>query len=179
VEIFVREQCNAFAGFQKNTPYHLYKDQNDSAPRHVMPADSGDYAGDVSPAYTYDVLKAEESAVLVDVRTNAEWSFVGVPDLSDLGKNVGFVEWVSFPAMTPNEMFLAELQRFTGGDTERAVFFLCRSGQRSKSAAIAATAQGFARAYNIEGGFEGALDAARHRGGVSGWKAAGLPWVQS
>ena len=140
-----------------------------------MGAEPGDYAGDVSPAYTYDVLKAEEDAILIDVRTRAEWSFVGVPDLSDLGKQVGFIEWVTFPEMSPNELFLTELARFAGDDKSRAIFFLCRSGQRSLNAAVAATAQGFTRCYNIEGGFEGSLDAQRHRGAVSGWKAAGLP----
>jgi len=137
------------------------------------------YAGDVSPSYAYDVLKAEESAVLIDVRTRAEWSFVGVPDLSDLGKQAGLIEWVSFPQMSLNEGFLAELTKLAGDDKTRAVFFLCRSGQRSQKAAIAATANGFERAYNVEGGFEGPLDASRHRGAVNGWKAAGLPWAQT
>lgn len=148
-------------------------------PLHAIAADAEGYAGDVSPSYAFDVLKAEESAVLIDVRTRAEWSFVGVPDLSDLGKAVGFIEWVGFPAMSPNELFLAELTRFAGDDKSRAVFFLCRSGQRSQKAAIMATAEGFTRAYNVEGGFEGSLDAKRHRGGVNGWKASGLPWAQT
>jgi rhodanese-related sulfurtransferase len=38
---------------------------------------------------------------------------------------------------------------------------------------------GFARAYNIAGGFEGDPDGMRHRGLVNGWKAEGLPWRQS
>jgi hypothetical protein len=41
------------------------------------------------------------------------------------------------------------------------------------------TAEGFKGAYNLAGGFEGALDADRHRGNASGWKAAGLPWTQN
>jgi len=144
-----------------------------------MPTTQGDYAGDVTPAYAYDILKAEADAVLVDVRTKAEWGFVGIPDLSDVSKMAGFIEWLTYPTMALNPAFLTELERFAEGNEQRAVFFICRSGQRSRNAAIAATAQGFARAYNVEGGFEGALDSDRHRGRQSGWKAAGLPWAQT
>jgi len=58
------------------------------------------------------------------------------------------------------------------------VLFLCRSGARSRAAAMAATAAGYARAYNVAEGFEGDLDAEGHRGRVNGWKVAGLPWRQ-
>jgi len=37
------------------------------------------YAGDVSPQDTYAALAADEDAVLVDVRTAAEWTYVGLP----------------------------------------------------------------------------------------------------
>ena len=138
-----------------------------------------DYAGDVSPHYAFEVLKAEPGSLLVDVRTKPEWAFVGVPNLADIGKQVGFIEWLTYPEMAPNENFLTDLGRFAGEAKDAAVFFLCRSGQRSRAAAIAATAQGYARAYNVEGGFEGGLNAERHRGHVDGWKHAGLPWAQS
>ena len=55
------------------------------------------YAGDVSPEDAYAALAADDDAVLVDVRTTAEWSYVGLPDLSDLGKRVVCVEWQRFP----------------------------------------------------------------------------------
>jgi rhodanese-related sulfurtransferase len=162
---------------------YIYPCKDHEAARHrdqlAMTAAAASYAGDVSPTDAFDALKADEGAVLVDVRTQAEWAFVGVPDLSGLGKPVGFIEWLAFPGMAPNANFMAELDQVTGGDQTRPVYFLCRSGQRSQSAAAAATAQGYGQAYNIEGGFEGALDGERHRGTVSGWKAAGLPWAQS
>jgi len=181
VEFFARGHIDASAPHHPKTSFLPYKDQytQGDGGLFVMSANAEDYAGDVSPAYAYDVLKAEENAVLIDVRTRPEWGFVGVPDLSDIGKLVGFIEWVSYPEMAPNDLFPVELTRFCGDDKTRAVFFLCRSGQRSRAAAIAATAAGFDRAYNIEGGFEGSLDATRHRGGVNGWKAAGLPWAQT
>jgi len=43
------------------------------------------YAGDVNPSDAYVELQADPLAVLVDVRTNAEWSYVGLPDLSPIG----------------------------------------------------------------------------------------------
>ncbi len=137
------------------------------------------YAGDVSSSYAFEILKAEPNAVLVDVRTKPEWAFVGAPDLLGMGKVVGFIEWSHYPAMNPNEAFLRDLEALAGKNKDAAVFFICRSGQRSRKAAIAATEQGFTRAYNVDGGFEGSLDVERHRGGAGGWKFDGLPWGQT
>ena len=58
------------------------------------------------------------------------------------------------------------------------LYFLCRSGSRSRAAAIAMTVAGFNTCFNIIDGFEGNLDGSERRG-VGGWKAAGLPWFQS
>jgi len=137
------------------------------------------YAGDISPAEAFEILKSEADAELIDVRTQAEWSFVGVPDLSSIDMAASFIEWVSYPAMSANPDFVSEVEKLAGANKDAAVMFLCRSGQRSISAAIAATAAGFTRAYNVEGGFEGALDAERHRGSAGGWKSSGLPWAQT
>jgi rhodanese-related sulfurtransferase len=140
------------------------------------------YAGDISAQQAWDLLAAEPKAQLVDVRTMAEWNFVGLPDLSQLGRRAHCVEWQSLPRMEVNPAFTEQAAGSVtqaGADTGTPVLFLCRSGARSRAAAIALTAAGFARAYNIAGGFEGDLDGARHRGQVNGWKAAGLPWQQS
>ncbi|HEY5346696.1 MAG TPA: rhodanese-like domain-containing protein [Rhizomicrobium sp.] len=144
--------------------------------------DTGDYAGDLDAAAAWDGLKADPSAQLVDVRTVAEWSFVGLPDLSPIARQVHCVEWQSFPSMAPNTGFVAETTRALaakGAGFDTPVYFLCRSGGRSRAAAMAMAQAGFRQAYNIAGGFEGDLDAARHRGNSSGWKALGLPWKQS
>ena len=136
------------------------------------------YAGDLGPAEAFELLEKDPDAVLVDVRTKAEWAYVGLPDLRDLGRDVVLVEWESFPDHAPNPDFVGELQR-AGLRPGAPVAFICRSGVRSKAAAEAATAAGFATAYNVSGGFEGPPDAAGHRGTTGGWKAAGLPWRQS
>lgn len=134
------------------------------------------YAGDLTPQEAWDLLESEAGAILVDVRTEPEWRFVGVPDASRLGKQAALIEWVSYPAMSPNAEFVAQLQA-TGVQPGQSIVFLCRSGQRSIGAAVAATAAGLGPAYNVLEGFEGATDAEGHRG-HEGWKAAGLPWRQ-
>lgn len=134
------------------------------------------YAGDVEPAEAYAALAADEDAVLVDVRTAAEWNYVGVPDLSDLGKRVIYLEWQRFPDGAVNGDFVGQL-RDAGIPDSAPIYFLCRSGVRSAAAARAATAAGLGPSYNVADGFEGPHDEHGHRT-VSGWKAAGLPWRQ-
>ena len=135
------------------------------------------YAGDVSPRDAWALLANERNAVLVDCRTRAEWNFVGVPDLSSLGKKLVLVEWQAWPAMGQNPAFADELVR-AGVSPDVPVIFLCRSGGRSRAAAIAMTERGFRRCYNLAGGFEGPQDDSGHRGAVAGWKHDGLPWSQ-
>jgi rhodanese-related sulfurtransferase len=135
------------------------------------------HAGDVTPSEAYDALANDPDAVLVDVRTRAEWTYVGAPDLSSIGKRVVLLEWQG-PDGTVHGGFVDAL-RDGGIPEEAAVYFICRSGARSASAAAAATAAGYRSAYNVAHGFEGPPDAFRHRGSVAGWKADGLPWQQS
>lgn len=135
------------------------------------------YAGDVDVADAWEALQKDPDAVLVDVRTKAEWTFVGVPDLSGAGKETVLVEWQEFPTMAVNPSFV-ETVKANVSDVSSPVYFLCRSGARSKSAAIALTEAGYQTCYNISEGFEGPHDAERHRGKADGWKARGLPWLQ-
>jgi rhodanese-related sulfurtransferase len=142
---------------------------------------AADYGGDVSPDEAMALLEHDKTAVLVDVRSQPEWSFVGVPDLSDLGREPVFLEWQSYPAMALNPDFVpaltAELER-RGTPRDAPILFLCRSGARSKSAARTMTEAGYNRCLNIAGGFEGGPDPSRHRGVLEGWKARALPWTQ-
>ncbi len=79
--------------------------------------------------------------------------------------------------MEINQDFIAAVTA-AAPDKAAPVLFLCRSGARSRSAAMAATAAGYAKAYNVAEGFEGDLDGEGHRGKLNGWKVAGLPWRQ-
>lgn len=128
------------------------------------------------------MLQADPNTQVIDVRTLAEWNFVGLPDLSSLGRQVQCVEWQTYPTMQPNLQFAtdtADAMTALGVGPQTPLLFLCRSGARSRAAAIAMTRAGFHKAFNIAGGFEGELDPQGHRGHLSGWKAAGLPWRQN
>ncbi len=135
------------------------------------------YAGDLTPQQAWDMLASEPASVLVDVRTNAEWAYVGIPDLADLGKQPVFVPWIVFPTMKLNTDFTAMVSS-AGRGPDDALVFICRSGQRSKAAAGTMTQVGYSRCYNVDKGFEGDADAAKHRGLINGWKVDGLPWIQ-
>jgi rhodanese-related sulfurtransferase len=140
-------------------------------------ASSVGYAGDVDVTEAWEGVKNNPGAVLVDVRTNAEWNFVGIPDLSEAGKEPVLVEWQMFPTMDVNASFVDAVVA-AAPDKEQPIYFLCRSGARSKSAAMALTQAGYSACFNISEGFEGPHDQNRHRGSAAGWKASGLPWVQ-
>lgn len=135
------------------------------------------YAGDLPPAEAWALLEKDPQAVLIDVRTVPEWGFVGLPRLDGLGKETLCISWQVFPDMARNENFVAEVAA-RGVAQDQPVLLLCRSGARSRSAAIALTAAGFGPCYNVAEGFEGDRDGAHHRGSIGGWKAAGLPWAQ-
>ncbi|MBI1330088.1 MAG: rhodanese-like domain-containing protein [Alphaproteobacteria bacterium] len=143
---------------------------------------SSAYAGDVDVREAWKILKENERAQLIDVRTAAEWAFVGLPDLGELHRPVHRVEWQTFPAMQVNADFVEQAKVLldgVGASVETPILFLCRSGARSRAAAVAMTAAGFKRSFNIAAGFEGDADPSGHRGTVGGWKAAGLPWRQT
>ena len=140
------------------------------------------YAGDLLAVDAYELLEGDASAVLIDVRTKAEWTYVGTPDIRSLGKTPLFLEWQSYPSMAINADFAADLEaqlRSAGVERGASLVFLCRSGARSRQAAIAMTSAGWAPCFNVSDGFEGPLDDSRRRGGAGGWKAGGLPWTQT
>jgi rhodanese-related sulfurtransferase len=144
--------------------------------------DGGKYHADASPEEAWAELSASPGAALVDVRTAAEWNFVGLPDLSGIEGRLIRVEWQSFPSGERNPDFVETTEQAlseAGTGRDSPIFFLCRSGARSAAAAAAMTAAGYARCYNVAGGFEGMRDPEGHRGTMEGWKAANLPWVQS
>ncbi|MGG7645232.1 rhodanese-like domain-containing protein [Rhodovulum sp. YNF3179] len=149
-----------------------------------MSADRSPSVSEVLPDETWKELQDTPDAVLIDVRTRPEWGFVGVPDLSTLSRSVILHEWRQFPDMAVNPAFSAALMEEFGDTLPSKVFFICRSGARSMEAATAFAAELQARGQraeciNVAEGFEGDLDANKHRGTTNGWKARGLPWRQS
>ena len=141
---------------------------------------TGAYAGDVTAKQAWSALGADPKAVLVDVRTQIEWTLIGRPDLSGISREPVYLQWVTMQG--PNPDFVNELQAALEArkvPKDAAVYFLCQSGGRSKIAAIQCAGLGYTACYNIAEGFEGALDEHKHRNSISGWKAAGLPWTQT
>ena len=128
------------------------------------------YEGELLPAEAYELLQKAPAAKLVDVRTHAEWDYVGrIPGAVE-------IEWESYPDSKPNPYFVEQLRRQV--DPEALVMFICRSGNRSHHAAVAAAAAGYTQSYNVLEGFEGKKDPNGRRNSVGGWRVAGLPWSQ-
>ena len=131
----------------------------------------------IRPRDTWDALARDAKAVLIDVRTDAEWLYVGMPDLSDIDKDPLLIAWQVFPAMQLNSVFITQMKA-AGLTPEHRIYFICRSGVRSLAAAEAAREAGYDHVYNVADGFEGPPDEAGHRGRRAGWKVEGLPWRQ-
>jgi rhodanese-related sulfurtransferase len=129
------------------------------------------YSGALLPLEAHTLMQQLPGATLVDVRTQAEWDYVGHVPESVL------IEWNTYPSGQRNQRFLEQLQARVA-KTETPVMFLCRSGARSHHAASTATQGGFPNSYNVLEGFEGEKDSHGHRGTAGGWRFAGLPWVQ-
>lgn len=129
------------------------------------------YSGAVTPAEAHELWRNAPGAKLVDVRTRAERDYVGrIPGAVE-------IEILTYPGNRPNPAFISELESKV--DKSGPVLFICRSGGRSHNAALLATQAGYGDAYNVLEGFEGDRDAQGHRNTVGGWRAAGLPWMQS
>ena len=129
------------------------------------------YARALLPREAHAVIQNVPEARLVDVRTQAEWDYVGHIPESVL------IEWNTYPSGERNPRFVEQLQARIA-KREAPVIFLCRSGARSHHAAVAATQAGYPNSYNVLEGFEGEKDPHGHRGTVGGWRFAGLAWVQ-
>lgn len=130
------------------------------------------YFGALTPEETYALLQLNTAARLIDVRTRAEWDWIGrVPGSS-------LVEWQCYPEMQINENFLSDLANEVP-DRNTPILFICRSAARSDLAARAATAAGYKICINVLEGFEGNRDNQGHRSSVGGWRVHDLPWIQS
>ena len=141
---------------------------------------------EVVPVLAYEKLTDCNRSFLVDVRTRAEWSFVGTPVCQSMKNDVIFCEWASFPDMVKKSEFLENLLSHLNLEKSDNIFFICRSGARSFQAAIelsnflGESGKAFSgiSCFNVKYGFEGGLSDDAKRGGVNGWKFSNLPWQQ-
>ena len=155
---------------------HLAPVESRSTMSRGINAVPGQFLGNLSAAEVWYKLQNDAEAVLIDIRTRAEWAFVGGPDLSSLGKTALQVEWQIFPNMERNPRFVRELQA-QGVTPGQPIYLICRSGIRSRAAAEFLAERGYIT-YNVTDGFEGPINEQGHRG-ASGWRAERLPWKQS
>ncbi len=149
-----------------------------------VPSMGGSTVDEVEPKAAWEALANGEGAILIDVRTRPEWSFVGLPQLPPSASSIALIEWQEYPAMQINARFVEDALAAISEAGAKEVYFLCRSGVRSLHAAraVAAAADSMRRdlrCVNVAGGFEGDASPEGQRGRVNGWKAQGLPWRQS
>ena len=133
----------------------------------------------LTPEQAWQMLQDDPRAVLIDVRSNMEYLFVGH------AKGSIHVSWIDEPEWTINPHFAVEVRKVLLGGVScvddagcAPVLLICRSGKRSYEAGKELVKQGFREVFNIQGGFEGDLDETHHRSTVNGWRFHGLPWEQ-
>lgn len=134
----------------------------------------------ISPQEAWEFLQKNPRAILIDVRSNMEYLFVGHP--------VGaiHVPWIDEPDWQINPHFVTQIRQLVLGGVCDAngnfscapVVLLCRSGKRSLEAGKLLVKNGFKEIYNVTEGFEGELDTSHHRSTLGGWRFHGLPWEQ-
>ncbi len=125
----------------------------------------------LKPKQALEFLQTHSDAVLIDVRSEVEFLFVGHP--------VGaiHVAWSEAPDWEINPHFTAQVKAEAG--VEQPVLLICRSGTRSAEAGTALENAGFKKIYNVQEGFEGDRDEHYHRCNSGGWRYRGLPWEQT
>jgi len=133
----------------------------------------------LTPTEAFKLIQNDPRALLVDVRSNMEFLFIGHP--------VGAmsIPWIDEPDWVINPHFAAEVRKLIlGGLDHRSeghnvpVVLICRSGKRSLEAGNLLLNEGFHDVYNVEDGFEGELDHEHHRSTLAGWRFDDLPWEQ-
>lgn len=127
----------------------------------------------LSPRESYQLLQDDPTVLFIDCRSEMEYFFVGHP----LG--AVHVAWNDGPDWEINPHFVGEVKKLADQVQDRPVLVICRSGKRSVDAGLALEAAGFNRVINVLHGFEGDVDAQRHRGSLNGWRFDDLPWEQS
>lgn len=139
----------------------------------------------IAPDTAYTLASTDANVYILDVRTAAEWQWVGHPGKNKLGEGAGLVgKVVNIPyeienkgSLIVNPSFLSEINEIFGANTEAVLITMCRSGSRSAKASAALETAGY-RVLNLAAGFEGGTDAAGYRT-RNGWKVEGLPYTYS
>ena len=133
----------------------------------------------LTPKQSIALIEENPRAILIDVRSNMEFLFVGHP------KGAVHIPWIDEPDWDVNPNFVRQIRELTlggiicgDGDGCAPIILICRSGKRSVEAGHALLAAGFRDVYNVLDGFEGELDDNHQRSSLGGWRFDGLPWEQ-
>jgi rhodanese-related sulfurtransferase len=123
----------------------------------------------------YQRLASDKTAVLIDCRSQAEWTHIGTPNLMGVNKQV-ILESVADESGQPNPEFLENITAVISKSTP--VYVICRVGRRSAYVCQLLLANGYTDVCNVSDGFEGVPDQNGHRANINGWKFHNLPWRQ-
>ena len=132
----------------------------------------------LSAEEAYEILQENSKAILVDIRSNMEFLFVGHP------RGAIHVPWIDEPDWVINPNFVKEIrQLLLGGISETGekdppIILICRSGKRTIDAGYKLLEAGVGHICHVTEGFEGDLDEDHHRSTTNGWRFRGLPWAQ-
>ncbi|MEN8169430.1 MAG: rhodanese-like domain-containing protein [Pseudomonadota bacterium] len=133
----------------------------------------------LSPKQAMALIEENPRAILVDVRSNMEFLFVGHP------KGALHIPWIDEPDWDVNPNFVRQIRELMlggiicdEGDGCAPIILICRSGKRSVEAGQALLEAGLRDVYNVLDGFEGELDDNHQRSSLGGWRFDGLPWEQ-
>lgn len=126
---------------------------------------------ELSPEEAYEMAK-KPSSYLIDVRSIAEYVFIGHPEMA---YNIPLSFWSEKDqAFLTNDTFVEDLTALFKKDD--VLISICRSGGRSLSAAKKIVQAGYLNVYNLTEGFEGAKNENGYRT-ISGWKNSGVPYT--
>lgn len=135
------------------------------------------YKRNLLPKMAVERLQDNPQALFVDVRSKAEYKYVGFPENSIL------IPWIDDPDWEPNPEAFSDLvmQELDGRENllNTEIILICRSGFRSNEALKCLENKGFTQVSHVASGFEGDLDENDHRGNLNGWRHDGMPWSQS
>jgi len=135
------------------------------------------YKRNLLPKMAVEKLQNNPQALFVDVRSKAEYKYVGFPENSIL------IPWIDDPDWEPNPEVFSDsvMQELDGRENllNTEIILICRSGYRSNDALKCLENKGFTQVSHVASGFEGDLDENDHRGNLNGWRHDGMPWSQS
>ena len=135
------------------------------------------YKRNLLPKMAVERLQDNPQALFVDVRSKAEYKYVGFPENSIL------IPWIDDPDWEPNPEAFSDsvIQELDGRENllNTEIILICRSGFRSNEALKCLENKGFTQVSHVASGFEGDLDENDHRGNLNGWRHDGMPWSQS